>query len=222
MNFTLATNEQLWNIMKYDKECPLSLLEGIFREAVNRGMIRQAVIHVIKYKKVTADDRKKLCVSYEDLIQVGYEGALKALRDFEPGRGRFTNLLFCMISQSIGTLFKYQRAKKRQGTEVSYQNMFSDDKVDTYEIYLMDRHTNVEKTVLTKMALEEKMKRLTKVQRDIFDWYFKGYTIREIAKLIDSPRTTVQRRLKEALRKMTGHQINLMELGYERVRKQGA
>jgi RNA polymerase sigma factor (sigma-70 family) len=222
MNFTLATNEQLWNIMKYDKECPLSLLEGIFREAVDRGMIQQSIIHVIKVKGIKPETNKEFGITYDDFIQIGYEGALKALREFQPGRGKFTDVLFHMISQAIGQFFVVQRAQKRKGNLVSYQNFLSNKSEETMEIYLLDRKMNVEKTVLTKIALEEKLKKLSDVQRETFKRYFVGYTLPEIAEQMNTKKSTVQGRLEKAFIKMTGHKVNLVALGYERVKKQGA
>jgi len=46
MDYSKATNEQLWTIMRSDAECPLHLLEGVFQEALKRDMILHFILSV--------------------------------------------------------------------------------------------------------------------------------------------------------------------------------
>lgn len=224
MDYSKATNEQLWTIIKADAECPLPLLEGVFREAVNRGMIKQFILYVMKKKQLTNDKIYSLLeMTHEDLIQAGYEGALRAIRDYQPNKGTFSNLLFVTVSQAYGRLFQFIEAEKRKKDEVSYHTILSEE--NTMEYYLADNRTNVEKTVIHKLQLEEKLSLLNPIQKETFLRFFIGYTYQEIGEQMNAKKSTVARRMDAALAKMAGKNINLKKLGiFERAsfKKQGA
>jgi RNA polymerase sigma factor (sigma-70 family) len=224
LDWSKASNEQLWVIIRSDSECPLTLLEGVFREAVNRGMIEHFILSIIKKKGLASEKaRMVLEMSHEDLIQLGYEGALKAIRDFQTGKGTFSSLLFLAISQAYGKQFQYVESLKRQREEVSYNSTISGE--NTMEYYLIDNRTNVEKTVIMKLYLEEKLSLLSPIQIETFQRFFIGYTYNEIAEQMNTKKSTVARRMEAALIRMTGKNINLAKLGLiERVsfKKQGA
>jgi RNA polymerase sigma factor (sigma-70 family) len=226
MRWELATKEQLWTIIRTDGKCPLPLLEGVFHEAVSRGMIQQFILSVIKKKfGISENGQKLLKVTHEDLIQIGYEGALKALKAFEPGKGSLSNLLFITISQLYGQHIQYVDAQKRQREEFSYNQLISenDHKQRNMEFYLIDKGTNVEKKVITKIQLEEKLSLLNDIQKETFLRFFKGFTYEEIGQQMDAKKTTVAARMKTALWLMTGRNLNLKDLGiFERASFKGA
>jgi RNA polymerase sigma factor (sigma-70 family) len=226
MDYLKATDKQLWNIMKYDKECPLRLMEGVFQESVKRGLIKSAIIQVIKRKKIGYVTNNEFNVTFDDFIQIGYEGALTAIKDYEPGRGYFINFLYNNISHTIGLFFQKQKTQKRKGDVVSYQNTFSaDEMIDSYETFLIDYKASVEKIVMDKMALEEKLSVLTMEQRRIFDLFFVGYTLKEIKAMTNFSFRRVQGGLQGAFINMTGQKLDLRKIGVcERAsrKKQGA
>lgn len=225
MDYTLATNQQLWTIMKSDAECPLPLLEGVFHEAVNRKMIVPLILTVIKKKFGSSEQaRKALEMEHDDLIQLGYEGALRAIQEYKPGKGIFSSFLYRNISHAYGWRYQFLKAHKRQIEESSYhQNLEEDSTLEYY--YLVDLKTNVEKTVLDKIQFEEKLSTLSDVQRDTFMRFFKGFTYKEIAEQMGTKKSCISSRMKKCFIKMTGHDVNLRDLGLvERVsfKKQGA
>jgi RNA polymerase sigma factor (sigma-70 family) len=212
LDFSKATNDQLWVILRSDSNCSLSLMERVFREAVDRGMIKQYILSVMTKKGlVTEKHRRILEMSHDDLIQLGYEGALKAMRDFKPGKGTFSNLLFLAISQSYGQQFQYAETEKRKREEVSYNKVISEE--NTMEYYLVDHLTNVEKTVITKLQLEEKLSMLNPTLRETFLLYFVGYSYNEIAERMQVKKSAIRERMKKAFILMTGQNINLLKLG---------
>jgi RNA polymerase sigma factor (sigma-70 family) len=187
-------------------------MRGVFQEAVSRGMIKQFILSVMKKKRLFSEKvRKILDMTTEDLIQVGYEGALKAIKGFQPGKGTFSNLLYVTVSQAYGLQFQYAETEKRKRDEVSYDKGISEE--NTMEYYLVDQRTNVEKTVITRMMLEEKLSLLSSIQRETFQRFFVGYTYSEIGEQMGAHKSTVARRMEAALIRMCGQKINLAKLG---------
>lgn len=215
MDYTKATNTQLWSILRADYECPLPLLEGVFNEAVYRGMIRRFILYVVKEKYTSSKNaQEQLKITHEDLIQLGYEGASIAMKKFKPGKASFNRLLFICISNVFGQQRKYILAEKRQFEECSYNESLSDDNSVTWEKFLVDYRTNVEKAVITKIRLEEKLSLLSEVQKDTFLRFYKGFTYQEIADQMNISKNTVSTRMSGALKRMTGQHINLFKLGF--------
>jgi RNA polymerase sigma factor (sigma-70 family) len=226
MDYTKASKEQIWTILKADADCPLPLMEGAFQEAVNRGMVRQFIKSVIAKRGINEETRYKLHMDFEDLLQIGYIAALSAMNDYEPSKGTFTNLLFMKIHQAYGMLFKSINVKKRKGEEMSYQKLILGESInhnETFEDFLIDHKKSVEKIVIEKLELEERLSRCKPIQQETFKRYMLGYTLTEIAEQMNTKKATVQRRLKEALYKMSGQSINLSKLGlFERPKVKGA
>jgi RNA polymerase sigma factor (sigma-70 family) len=218
MNWTNATNNQLWIIMKSDWDCPLPLLEGIFQEAANRGMIKQIIIAVMKKKGLTSERNQSIIrMEYEDLVQLGYEGAINALIGFVPGKGSFVHFLYLKISQMYGKLFEYEDAEKRK------RNDFIPNDGMEMEFYFVDYRTNVEKAVLNKIRLEEKLDLLNQIQKETFLRFFQGYTLQEIAEQMNTKKCTAHDRLTKAMIKMTGKKVDFRKLGvFERPTLKGA
>lgn len=224
MDYTKATKNQLWTILKSDNECPLPLLEGVFMEALDRGMIKQFIISIMKKKKLHLDKPKHILgMSHDDLIQLGYEAGLTALKKFTPGKAAFLSFMYLCVCQAYDYQFNRLETGKRKGETVSYNKSISDENTMEY-YYLVDHQTNVEKTVINKIRLEEKLNLCTPVQRTTFLLYLAGYSHREIAQRMNAKNNTVSARIKKALYKMTGKNINILKLGYEKpsFKKQGA
>lgn len=221
MDYSKATNNQLWTILRSEIDCPLPLMEGAFLEALDRGLIRQYIKSTIKKIGISEETRYKLHADYEDLIQIGYMAALKAMEGYDSSKGTFINLLHIKIFQAYGMMFKASNVQKRKGEEISYHTEIDD--ASTLEIFLVDYRKNVEKTVIQKMELEEKLNRCKPTEREVFERYMLGYSLKEIAVQMESKKATVGKWLKTAIKKMAGYEIDLRKLGgYEQVTRKGA
>jgi RNA polymerase sigma factor (sigma-70 family) len=225
MDYTKATKNQLWTILKSDSDCSLPLLEGAFTEALQRGLLKQFIISVMKKKRLHLDKPKHLLgMSHEDFIQLGYEAGFIALKKFKPGKAAFLSFMYLCVSQAYDQQFQRIETGKRKGEEVSYNKTISDENTMEY-YYLVDHQTNVEKTVINKIRLEEKINLLNPTQRETFLMYFSGYSYSEIAEKTNVKKTAIRERMRAAFIKMTGHSVNLLKLGiFERTsfKKQGA
>jgi RNA polymerase sigma factor (sigma-70 family) len=223
VRYALANDKQLWNIMKSDPECPLHLLEGVFQEASERGLIRQYILAVVKKKFGSSERAQELLkMTHEDIIQTGYEGAIKALKQFNPGKGVFTSFLYLKISQVLGQTLDGLQVQKRQGDVLSYDETIGEDK--TFEYYLKDQRHNTERAALDNIHFEQLLSLLSPVQKDTFMRMFQGYTYTEIAEQLGTKKSTISERIKTSFIKMTGQNINLAKLGvFERASfKEGA
>lgn len=213
MRWDLATNDQLWTIIRTDAECPLPLMEGLFQEAVRRGMIKRLILATAKRVFHSIEFAcKKLKMDVDDIVQLGYEGALRAIKNFTPGRGTFRHMLNMSVSASLINELERLEASKRQAELVSMDEPIGNGE-NGLEYYLNDNKTNVEKTVITKMRLEEKLQLLNEIQRDTFMRLFEGYNYEEIGKQMGVTKAAVFQRIKKAFILMTGKQVNLFELG---------
>lgn len=222
MEWEEATNEQVWAVLMNDEECPCSLLNQVFQEAIERGMIRGFILSIIKKKFGSCEAAQKLLkMEQGDLIQLGYEGAVRAMdryaiNQYTSKQVKFNTLLFTVINSMYDDRTEYLQAAKRAIVE-------SD--IEPVTPYLLDGQKSVEQIVLTKIQLEEKLDLLSDVQRHTLHWFSKGYTFGEIAEIMSSTKNTVADRIQKSFIKMTGHRINLRELGlFERpsYKKQGA
>jgi RNA polymerase sigma factor (sigma-70 family) len=224
MNYSKATKNQLWSILKADSDCPLPLLEGVFTEALQRGMIKQFIISIMKKKGLHLDKPKHILgMSHEDLIQLGYEAGFRGLKKFKPGKAAFLSFMYLCVSQTYDQQFNRLETGKRKGEEVSYNKPISDEHTMEY-YYLVDYQTNVEKTVINKILLEEKLTLCSPVQKETVLRYMAGYSRSEIAKQMNAKKNTVSSRIKKALYAMAGRNVNILSLGNERtsIKKQGA
>jgi len=211
MDYSKATNEQLWTIMRSDAECPLHLLEGVFQEALKRDMILHFILSVIKKRYTTSEKAQEyLKLSHEDVIQEGYIGATTAIQEHIPGKGTFTNLLFIKISQVYGKIAERNMMQKRNGETCSYQDWL-DGAGNTFEFYLLDQRTNVEKQVVTKVCVEQMLELVSKKQKEVLLQFIQGYTYEEIAKQLNTKKSTVSERIQNAFIKITGDRVNLKD-----------
>lgn len=212
----LATDEQLWAVMEWEKGCPLPLLKECFEEAVKRGMIRMRVLLAVKKVfKHLKFAQKQLKMEVEDILQLGYEAAWKALEGHKTNEHALDKIMFIHIKQHLLMQWEKWTAKKRRGEEVT---------IDKLQYYMEDQRSNVEQAVVNKLMLESQLSLLTEDEKKTVLLTMKGYTSREIAKFMGVANGTPPSRLKKAFIKMTGEPVNITKLGtFERVTyKRGA
>jgi RNA polymerase sigma factor (sigma-70 family) len=203
MNYTKASNEQLWTIIKYDyKECPPSLLRGVALELLNRNLfdrlIRGVINKTVRYKYT----EKRCGIGLEDLLQIGRMKVYKAIDQFNPKRGSsFTSFIYLAVkSEFQKVLITVQTQKRDNSNEMSYQNKMEEDK--EYEIFLRDQ-TNVEKYVINKVTLEQLLSRVNKHRKTVIYYHLQGYSFEEISKILGrGTRATMHQAYKLAIEAM--------------------
>jgi RNA polymerase sigma factor (sigma-70 family) len=219
--FKKATNEQLWVIVKHDKNCPTPLLVGVIHELIRRNELEKFICKVIinVYKSITAAEEFTF-LTKEDLIQTGYEGTIEALQEYKQGHGTFMNYLHFVLMNKFKELSRELLADKRKAIffTTSYHQEVKEGTSDSFEIFLSDNRINVEKEVIRKIMVEEKLNLLTPKQKQIFLAFLEGFTLQEIADKLGYHKSTIHGHLVKAIMKMAGKKINLHDIGvFERV-----
>jgi len=201
MKWESATNQQLRTIAQFDPDCSPSLLEGLVVEMIKRRLWDGIILYAAKqtYYNVQDTYRNKLQMSYEEFIHVSHIHILKMVERFQPGRRNFKSyVIMCLISY-----FKHLRrdaeALKRKA------NLFTDD-VDGLDPKLQESMfqspMNVEKYVIDKIMMEERLSTLREVERQALKLEVMGYTQYEIAELLGFKRTYGNVLLKRVHRKL--------------------
>ncbi|MED4399805.1 sigma-70 family RNA polymerase sigma factor [Metabacillus fastidiosus] len=212
MNYSLATDEQLKNIIKYDIDCPPSLMKGIVLEMLDRGILNGYVVHIWN-KRYGKQKNFKTSADFEfsDAIQLGLIGIWKATDKFKPGKSSFAKFAAYYIAVEWQNLARGQNAEKRTldkellsiDYEVNEEGQALQEFLPSYD--------NVERSVLMKMHFESQLKKLTKLQKVAILSYLKGYHNKETAKALNVTRQAVDNAFHRAVEKMGGERISLRE-----------
>ncbi|QKI80571.1 sigma-70 family RNA polymerase sigma factor [Kroppenstedtia eburnea] len=146
-------------------------------------------------------------MEWDDLVQIGFIGLIKAVDRYNPGikKVKFSTFAFHYIR---GEILHELRALKRHNPamEVSVENVVEGGGEDD-EIRLMDTlgtdPDEVETTVSNRVALEEGMVDLTCLEQEIIRLqYCKQWTRKEIAELFDVPEKRIRVIEQKAIRKL--------------------
>jgi RNA polymerase sigma factor (sigma-70 family) len=204
MRYELATDDQLWTIVKYDyKNCPPSLLRGAALELLNRNLFDRLIRGVIQ-KTVRYKYTEKRCgIGLEDLLQIGRLKIYKVINQYNPKRGTsLTSFLYLAIKSEFQKVLITANTEKRDNSkETSYQNKMEEGK--EYEVFFYDKAVNVEKYVINKVTLEQMLKGLNQHRRTVVYYYMQGYTFEEISKILGrGTRATMHQAYKLAIEAM--------------------
>lgn len=180
MNTHLATDEQLFAVIKEDKECPSHLLRGIVHEALDRGLFNAIITWV--FKDLTKNPKKvkqRWKMENADILSVGHCGVLAALKKWKPGNSSFKAFAFMNIRTEFVRLLERESAEKRQTDKVTFSYETKLSSGDAY-FTLLSEKTNVEEIVLKKLEYEEKTKPLTDKETKVIHLFLEGYSFGEI------------------------------------------
>lgn len=213
MKWELATKEQLQAIMIHDKECPIHHLEAAFIESVNRGFFKGFIIHILKKRFKTLKNAEfYMKMPLDDILQYCHLRAVMGMEGFKKNGENFSTYMYTSISSGITEHQRKLEQLKRQGIETSIDRTIADEG-ETFHWYLVDHETNVEKFVIDKVMLEEKLSVLSQVQREAFMLFFKGYNSTEISEILNINKNTINTRLKLAKKKLFGENVNFKKMG---------
>lgn len=183
MNWTIATDQQLIIITTYEYDCSPSLLRGAVIEMLNRGLFDRIIAKCV-HTFVNLEMMERLHkISVEDFMQIGRIEVLKGLEEFDPSRGKnFMSFVFMKVkSQLIKEVTALSTIKRDCSNVMSYHQEM--DQGNTFEQFLPDHKTNVEKYVVNKVTVEQLIKRLNKHQKKVILYRLQGYTFKEISEI---------------------------------------
>jgi RNA polymerase sigma factor (sigma-70 family) len=141
----------------------------------------------------------KLQYTYEEFIHVAHIEILKVVEKFQPGRRNFKSYVIMCLMTHFKKIIRDAEAMKR------IANLRAED-VDGLEPKMQDKifqsPVNVEKYVIDKITLEERLKPLSEVERKALYLSAMGYTQYEIAEMFGFKKTYGNVLLTRARNKM--------------------
>lgn len=181
MDYTKATNKQLWNIISSDIDCPTDLMSGVVHEVIERQGFHFLIKHLIN-RMFTRYSRLRR-FHYYDLYQVGYIGVVNALRSYQPGKASFKTFAFMMIRTEFDHLLAKDNSEKRKVYDgiISMDVQKHDENEESFVDNLIDEYQQVEQQVIKKDEWEYHMNKLDERERNIIELFCQGYTFNEMA-----------------------------------------
>jgi hypothetical protein len=185
MKWHLATDEQLETIFNSDDHCPNHLLVGVVEEMMKRDMFGGMIMTKAKQLETK--------INRGEVVQAAHIGIFQLAKIYKPGKLPFKNLCYIVIERRIKTL-----QQKR-----FYKNNFANAQALQNEVPEIESSFNVERAVIRKVIIQEKLSRLSEKQRVIVDLFLKGYPLKWIGENVYNQDTSAIRyQFKLALQKM--------------------
>jgi RNA polymerase sigma factor (sigma-70 family) len=204
MKWECATDNQLWNIVKYDKDCPTALLSGVAIEMIKRNLWDTVTVYAARkvFKNVSFVLEQRLKMDLEELKQIANIEIFKRIKTFLPGmRTLKTYVIMCLISK-FGKMLRDVHVEKRRsniGTK-------SVDKLpEDLQTRIFRSRENVEKKVINKIMIQNGIEKLKERERQAIYLTIQGYQQYEIAAMLGFKN------------KMSGHK--LLNRAYSKMRK---
>lgn len=121
-----------------------------------------------------------LRADYDDIAQVGRIALLKAIRTYEPKKGKLSTYATRCIRNAYRNMLFLERAQKRQTHKLQvYYDEEIDDKGHTWWDTL-EMSASVEDEVVRRVAMQEWLAQLDERERCIIEMKCQGYYLREI------------------------------------------
>lgn len=176
----------------------------------NQKLIYQAIYS--QYGSQGAIERiaKKYGMDFSDVEQIGAETLYKCcLRFQEQGESTFANYAIRNIQMQIQTEFRRRGEmvripdEKRKDIKHEYQSLDT-PLGDTDETFasLLPSTVNVEKKVIRKITMEEKLETLKEIEREVILLKLNGKTEKEIAKKLGKSTGAIQMTFIRGLKKI--------------------
>lgn len=133
----------------------------------------------------------------DDLIQEGMIGLFKAIREYQPQKeSSFYHFADLCVARQIYTAVEASRRKKHAPLN-SYISIYDDsmsDGVVLADVLMGEAEENPEYLLIDKENLQQKLeslaKKLSRMEKQVFDYMLEGLTYRQIAERMNkSPKT---------------------------------
>lgn len=183
MNFSKATNEQLWTIISEDWYIPKQYIRDLVEEALNRNLFDHLIKHLINKKFGRWSDERRF--NYYDLYSLGYVGIVVALNNYQEGKGSFKTFAYMNISTEFNHRLDKINSKKRE----HYKNIVSldvkkhGDNEEAFIDSLIDYSCDPELITIKKIFWDENFNKLSEREKDILLYFAQGYSMHEIGKI---------------------------------------
>jgi len=121
---------------------------------------------------------------FDDIVQNGLIGLIKAVFYYEPGKSSFTTFAWRSIESEIKTFITYQNRKKNKmlSDSTSMDSVFDDEEDEQIDYFVPDEdvNTNVVRKTILSIVHEEILENLKDDEIQIFELWLDGYSYKEI------------------------------------------
>lgn len=175
--------------------------EDLIRLAKNGD--REAINIIIeRYQNIIKENFKNFFIvgaSQEDLIQEGILGLLKAINSYEDGRAPFKKYAILCIKRNILTAIKNSNTLKNTilNNAISINDL-KEDKQYNKKLTLEDEAISKEKLSDYKNFA---IKKFSKFENEIFQLLIRGYSYKEIAKILNRTNKQVDNAIQRIKKK---------------------
>jgi RNA polymerase sigma factor (sigma-70 family) len=217
LNWELATDEQLWNIIQHDWDVPKEHIEGLVTEGLKRKTFNHLIKHLINKKFDRWDDERRY--HFEDLFAIGEIGVFVAMKNYKPGKGSFKTFAYMNIRSEFNHHINKVKSNKRKvyKNKVSLDvQRFDDNDEHLFVDKLIDESMNPEKVVLKKIYWEEIFALLSDRELDALVSFAQGYSMDDVAKKYGlSSSVMIHRAFHRGMLKINPNRpkVSLKELG---------
>ena len=147
----------------------------------------------------------------DDLIQEGMIGLFKAIREYQPGHeASFYHFADLCIARQMYTAVEASNRKKHAPLN-SYISLYDDpdaDGVTLADILPADADENPEHLLIGKENIEQKLemlsKKLSKMEKQVFDYMLEGLNYRQIAERLGKSPKAIDNAIQRMRGKISG------------------
>jgi|UniRef100_A0A7C4W3K2 RNA polymerase sporulation-specific sigma factor len=121
---------------------------------------------------------------FDDIVQNGLIGLIKAIFYYEPGKSSFSTFAWRSIESEVKTFITYQNRKKNKmlSDSTSMDSIFDDVDDEQIDYFVADTSTttNVVRNTILSIVHEEILESLNEDEIKIFELWLDGYSYKEI------------------------------------------
>ena len=121
---------------------------------------------------------------FDDIVQNGLIGLIKAIFYYEPGKSSFSTFAWKSIESEVKTFITYQNRKKNRmlSDSTSMDSVFDDVDDEQIDYFVADTatNTNVVRNTILSIVHEEILESLNEDEIKIFELWLDGYSYKEI------------------------------------------
>jgi len=121
---------------------------------------------------------------FDDIVQNGLIGLIKAIFYYEPGKSSFSTFAWRSIESEVKTFITYQNRKKNKmlSDSSSMDSIFDDVDDEQIDYFVADTSTttNVVRNTILSIVHEEILESLKEDEIKIFELWLDGYSYKEI------------------------------------------
>jgi RNA polymerase sporulation-specific sigma factor len=121
---------------------------------------------------------------FDDIVQNGLIGLIKAIFYYEPGKSSFSTFAWRSIESEVKTFITYQNRKKNKmlSDSTSMDSIFDDVDDEQIDYFVADTSTttNVVRNTILSIVHEEILESLKEDEIKIFELWLDGFSYKEI------------------------------------------